>query len=162
MILFATFVDLMGEVRPYSIANTKLEIGFEAINDIVKKGHRLLEAKILSDDRSWTQLPIEAFDGEDCQRAICEMMLECQLILGQQFTPGLQIGAAGIDLLNFHRICVFRLELAIPFFKRELSQIQHSSLSEVTKISRANQLTATLNQCQLALASRRSHVQDLF
>ncbi|CAN5573590.1 hypothetical protein BH09BAC4_BH09BAC4_33280 [soil metagenome] len=156
MTLLVTLMNQEGLIRPFSLANTPLEVGFEIINNIVREGDRLIEAKILL-DHTCTPLPVEAFDGHSCLLVLTNMMAEWDQILMAPLRTGLSDAPRCIDDLKFHKTCIARLELAIAFYEQK----RHQSQSATDHQLLLDQLQTTIARYQAILASQRTHLQTL-
>lgn len=146
MFLALTLMDQEDLIRPFSLANTRLEIGFEFINELVRKGDRLIEAKIL-EGHTCTPLPIEAFDGYSCLFVLESMMAEWNQLLAAPLRKGVSNKPSRIDDINYHKICIARLELAIAFHEQKISHSQLETDDQLLTIARYRTALAVQHAC---------------
>lgn len=84
MIILIQTIDVNNQKRYFSWWFSKLELAFDVMNAIQLTGARLLTAELIDDDQR-TQLPVDAFDGDDIPYSmrIQQLEREWQQVLNQ-------------------------------------------------------------------------------
>ncbi|WP_461094104.1 hypothetical protein [Spirosoma gilvum] len=80
MFIYISCITTQGELRRFSFRSPSLEVGFNVLSAIQKKGDKLLSIRIVDGQRAMV-LPPEVFDGQDFSQPLLALERQWKLIL---------------------------------------------------------------------------------
>ena len=149
MILSINTVTKAGQARQFTMKLNALEVGLDAINEIVNTGDMLLSVHLL-EGNSVLALPVDAFDGRPMGALIQALKEQYTQILDKPFSPPAVQRNKLVNLIlrqrDRHEAYIVRLQTAVSCTQQRLQRAQESFRNEPAQSRLITHLTVSLER----------------